>query len=73
MRDRCLMTGKCSDGTGGGNECTDGGRVMSGLFALLEVQQAVVCGVSSLVAATCVLMLLVFLLTSRLLTLQSGK
>lgn len=50
--------------------CKEEGRLLPGAFSILDVNQGLVCGVASLVAATSVLVLLLFLLLSRLTTLR---
>lgn len=50
--------------------CKEEGRLLTGPFSMLDVNQGLVCGIASLVAATSVLILLLFLLLSRLTTLR---
>ena len=56
------MTETCADR----ELCKEEVRVLTGAFSLLDVSQGLICAVASLIAATSVLMLLLFLLLSRL-------
>lgn len=48
--------------------CRENVRVLTGIFSSLEVNQALICSVAGLVASATVLLLLLFLLLSRLST-----